>query len=661
MKYPNLKSLISGGIAPAILISMLFSCRSSKPATGYNQPKSKDQLAIEQRIPDGVKVPEYQVLKATGNQNFKPEIYPASWWIGMKNPVLELMIHDFDAKNAIVEMAYPGVRIKSQSSLENPNYLFLQLEISSNAKPGEVKILLKSAGRYSEHFLQLQKRDSNRKMAQGLTAADFVYLLMPDRFANGEPSNDIAAEMNQKDIDRKKLFYRHGGDIKGVMDRLDYLSDLGVTAIWMTPVLENNQPYESYHGYAITDHYKVDRRLGNNQLYLDYVNLVHKKEMKVVKDMIFNHVGNEHFFIKDLPSEDWIHNLPEFKKSNYRDQVHYDPYVAAVDKTTMIEGWFDRHMPDLNTKNEHLARYLIQNSIWWIEFSGIDAYRVDTYPYNDPDFMRNWSKAVLDEYPDFYICLESWVTGSANQAYFTESQQSKAVLGEKQVHPIDFQLQYAITDALTKPQGWLDGVAKLYHTLTSDYLVRSPEKNLIFLDNHDFSRMFSTLNEDQEKLRSAIAWLLTERGIPQLYYGTEILMKGISNPDGYVRNDFPGGWQEDKSNKFKAKGRSRSENEMHNYVSKLANYRKNNSALKTGKLMHFIPQDGVYTYFRYDEKNCVMVVMNTSDKVQKLDKKRFEEVLQKYNRFMDISSNKKVDINNLKLEKFQTLIIECRQ
>ena len=644
-----------------LLISVFVSCAITKKQQNESNSKSKEKLALEQRIPDGYQVPEYKPLQATANIYFEAAIYPSSWWIGLKNPVLELMIHDQNAKTSAVEVNYPGVRVRSSTSLENPNYLFVELEISPDATAGDVELKLINASSSKSHKLKLLQRNNAKTKAQGLNPADFVYLIMPDRFSNGNPANDAFADMNQKDIRRDKLYFRHGGDIQGVKNHIDYLKELGVTAVWMTPVLENNQPYESYHGYAITDHYQIDKRLGSNELYVEFVDAMHQQGMKVVKDMIFNHVGNQHFFIRDLPSEDWIHNLPDFKRSNYRDQVHYDPYASASDKATMLEGWFDFHMPDLNQKNEKLARYLIQNSIWWIEYAGIDAIRVDTYPYNDQEFMQNWSKAILEEYPEFYICVESYVTGVNNQAYFTENEAVKAKLGDKQIYPIDFQLQYAISDALTKPQGWVDGVSKLYHTLCSDYLQRNPQKNLLFLDNHDMSRFFSVVNEDKSKLKSALAWLLTERGIPQIYYGTEILMRGISNPDGYVRADFPGGWDGDKSNKFKSKGRTKSENELFRFVSKLAKYRKNSDAIQNGKRIHYIPKDGVYSYFRYSDKACVLVVMNTSDKVQRFDATRHAELLDKYAEFYDVVEDKKLDPRQLKLDRFETIVIECRK
>ncbi len=648
-----------------LFVFFLFSCETLKLGknASSNKPKekTKDELEAEQRYPTGVEPPTYKPMNARAGTVTKPRIEPSLWWIGMKNPIVEVVIYDQNVKGATVELDYPGVRILSQSSLENPNYLFLELEISPTAMPGEVNILVKSEAKYTKHKLVLKNRDVNRIYAQGLSPADFVYLIMPDRFSNGDVYNDTYEDMQQRGIDRKKMYFRHGGDIQGVINHMDYLKDMGVTTLWLNPVLENNQPYESYHGYAITDHYNVDKRFGTNALYAEMVTQSHKKGMKVMKDMIFNHVGSEHYLIKDLPSTDWIHNHTEFKRTNYRDQVHYDPYASEADKALMLDGWFDKHMPDLNQKNPKLARYLIQNSIWWIEYAGLDAYRVDTYPYNDQEFMRNWSKAILEEYPNFYICVESWVTGTANQAFFVNNPTMKTVFGERGIYPIDFQMQYAISEALTKPQGWLDGAMKMYHTLATDYQYNKPEKNLIFLDNHDMSRILSTFNNDDDKLKSSIAWLLTSRGIPQLYYGTEILMKGVNNPDGYVRFDFPGGWKEDKSNKFSSRGRSREENDMYNFVKKLGTYRKNNPVLQTGKLTQFIPIDGVYTYFRYTNDACVMVVMNTSDKVQKVDVKRFAERTDGYTKFKNIITDRPVDMRNLKLEKFQTMVIECQK
>jgi neopullulanase len=434
---------------------------------------------------------------------------------------------------------------------------------------------------------------------------------------------------------------------------------LGVSTLWLNPVLENDQPYESYHGYAVTEHYNIDKRFGDNQLFKTLVDKSHAKGMKVMKDIIFNHCGINHYQVLDLPSNDWLHIWPEFQRTNHRYQTLYDPYASEADKKIELEGWFEKFMPDLNQQNPHLATYLIQNTIWWIEYSGIDAYRVDTYPYNDRKFLEQWAKDVFNEYPNFYICQESWVDGVVNQAHFEHEAKNGLFAQPKNVSPIDFQFSYAITEALNKNEEWTGGVNRIFHTLSQDYLFKNPTKNLTFIDNHDMTRAFSQLGENKEKMRSATAFLLTMRGIPQTYYGNEILMAGVSNPDGYVRADFPGGWDGDKSNKFTAAGRNDEENKMYNFTKKLANYRKNCSAINSGKLMQFLPQNGVYTYFRYDNFKTVMVVMNTRDKASdRIDIMRFSERIAGFKRGKNIIDDQTIDITNIKLEPYQTIVVE---
>ena len=637
-----------------IFLSIFFTTKSFAQDT-----KTPEQIAAEQRLPEGAKQPEYIIRKPEGGKVANPKIEPSSWWIGMKNSEVEILIHDENIKGGVVKINYKGVKVTKTDALESPNYLFVTLNIKESTEAGNVPITVVNAGKSRTYILKLNVRDKNRTYAQGLNTSDFVYLLMPDRFANGDPSNDSYNDMSQRGIDRSKMYFRHGGDIQGMINHLDYLQELGVTTVWANPLDENNQPYESYHGYAITDHYQIDKRFGTNELFKTFVDKTHEKGMKVMKDIIFNHVGLAHYTVQDIPSSDWIHQWPEFTRSNYRYQTHFDPYASEADKKQMVDGWFDYQMPDLNQKNPKLATYLTQNTIWWIEYAGLDAYRVDTWPYNDLTFMDKWSAAIFKEYPNFYICGESWVDGVTNQAYFAKKVSTGFFKKDNSVSAIDFQFQFAISDALNKNEEWTGGVNRIFHTLSNDYLFNDAYKNLTFLDNHDMTRIFSQLGENKEKLRSATAFLLTCRGIPQTYYGTEILMKGVSNPDGYVRFDFPGGWAGDKADKFKASGRTDDENAMFNFTKTLANYRKNSTALTTGKMTQFIPRDGVYTYFRYDEKNTVMVMMNTRDKAtEKIDIMRFTERISGFTKGKNILTGEFIELTNLKLLPYQTLVVE---
>lgn len=618
----------------------------------------KEETGELQRLPDGVKRSVYQIRKPDGKNFDKMRIEPLNWWVGMKNPNLELLIYDKDIKGSQVKISHPGVTISKVITAENPNYLFVQVKIAATTKPGTFDIVLTKNAKSKKYPYTLLARDKSVK-AQGLKTSDFVYMLMPDRFANGDASNDSNKDMKQQGIDRSKLFFRHGGDIKGITDHFDYFHDLGVTAIWPNPLLENDEYYESYHGYAVTDLYHIDRRFGDNALYKKMVTDCHQNNIKVIKDIIHNHVGENHWFVRDIPTPDWIHQQDTFTRTSYRDDVIYDPYASKSDKSKMSDGWFDLHMPDLNQNNERLAVYLIQNNIWWVEYSGLDGYRLDTYFYPDVTFMARWAKAMREEYPNLTIFGETWVQSVANQAYFTDQNNIKNSPRSYMPGVTDFQVHFSMVEALTKPQGWTDGVTRLYRTLASDYLYKDPTRNIIFLDNHDISRIYSVVGENPEKLKSGIALLLTMRGIPQIYYGTELAMTGLTNPDGYVRQDFPGGWKEDKVNKFVASGRSDFENDIYNYVSKLAKYRAANPTLYNGKLMQFIPEEGVYVYFRYDAKKAIMVVYNSSEKQQQLSTSRFKERTGDKKSGINIITGEDVNLaEKISLDPYQTKVIE---
>lgn len=615
-----------------------------------------------QTIPLGTKEAEYYYRYAKGGKVDQARIEPPFWWVGMHHPTVELIIYDQDIKNASVSVNYPGVKVNKVSQEQNPNYLFVELTIGPGAAAGKFPIVLTSNGKSKSYEYELRNRNNGAGRAQGLTSADFIYTLMPDRFANGDPGNDSYADMNAGGTHRGKIFFRHGGDILGIMERLDYLQDLGVTAIWPTPVLENDQPYASYHGYAVTDHYQIDKRFGSNELYLQFVEKCHARGMKVVMDIIHNHVGDQHWFIRDLPSEDWIHQFPEFTRSIYREPVWMDPYGSETDKNATANGWFDRHMPDLNQKNPHLANFLIQNNIWWIEYSGHDAYRIDTYYYPDQEFLSKWCKRIKDEYPNFHLFGETWVHGPAVQAFFTQNNHLVEGFNSNLPGVTDFQIHYAITESISGKQGWTDGVNKLYYTLAQDFLYEDPYRNVLFLDNHDTNRYFSSIGENMAKYKSGIALMMTLRGIPSIYYATEILMTGQGGAFGEAgRRDFPGGWRDDKVDKFKASGRSPKEQEAFEYVRKLAQYRKQNPVLHRGKLMQYVPDNGVYTYFRYDGKKTVMVVFNSTDKPVEVATARFHERLAGYNSAMDVISGQTLgNLAKISLQPSETKVLELR-
>jgi glycosidase len=432
--------------------------------------------------------------------------------------------------------------------------------------------------------------------------------------------------------------------------------------LWLTPFQENDEARASYHGYATTDHYKVDPRFGTNDLYNKLVLEAHQKGMKVIMDMVYNHVGDQHWFYKDPPMKDWVHVNDTFVQSNYRLTSLMDPHASLYDKTKMSNGWFVPSMPDLNQKNPFLAKYLIQNSIWWIESTGIDGFRIDTYAYSDLGFMNNLIRTIEREYPHFSTVGEVWDHAVSFQAYLTKGSH---IMGAPSSHlggVTDFQLNFALNDALNKPTTWNDGLAKIYYTLAQDFLYAQPERNLIFLDNHDLSRFFSVIGEDPRKFKIGIGFLMTMRGIPCMYYGTEILMKNFADPDGKVRADFPGGWKGDAVNKFVEAGRTPQENETFDYIKRLANYRKASTALQTGKLTQFVPEKDTYVYFRSDEKSTVMVIMYTGSKNSSLPLNRFSEMLASFTKGKDVVEGKEMDLgHSVQLEPYSIHIIQLQK
>ena len=585
------------------------------------------------------------VRSATAPDN-KIQVYPSNWWVAMKSPDLQLMIHgEGIGKAPSVQVSYPGVLLMKVQPAENPNYLYLNLRIAGSTEPGLIRIkVTHKDGRPAtliNYPLLNRRRGNGTEFAQGVTAADLIYLLMPDRWSNGDPGNDRVAGMRDQSLNRDSLYLRHGGDLQGVIDHLDYLQGLGATTLWMTPVLENDMPDRTEHGYAFTDHYIIEPRLGGAPLYKKLSAELHRRGMKLIQDAVYNHVGSYHFFVKDPPSKDWLHQWPQFTQTSYRDQPLMDPYASALDKKTVADGWFTPQMPDLNQSNPYVATFLIQHAIWCVETFGVDGWRIDTYIYCDLNFMNRCNAALKEEYPNITFFGETWVHGTANQAWFAENTINTAF---KSNLPgvVDFQCNFAgIVPALTEKPGWTDGVNKLYNTLSNDFLYKDPTRNVIFLDNHDMSRFFSQVGESVAKQKMGIQWLLTARGIPQLYYGTEICMKGISNPDGWVRLDFPGGWKGDAKNAFTGQGLTKEELAVQQLVRTLGVYRQHSSALTKGRFMQYIPtKEGLYVYFRYDAHQTVMCVMNTGDHPAVVDFSHYAERTAGFTSAVDVLSGK---------------------
>ncbi len=583
-------------------------------------------------------------------------VEPMFWWVGMHNPDLQLIVHGNDIADRNVTLNYPGVKLVAVHKVKNPNYLFLDLRLSLNTKPGTFPIKFNKAGRKELTYnYELKNRDQSTNRTQGVTNKDLIYLIMPDRFSNGDTSNDSFANMRETGIHRDSMFSRHGGDLQGIMNHLDYLKDLGVTAIWLTPAIENDEPKASYHGYAVTDHYKIDARFGTNALYKAFVDKCHSMGLKVVMDLVHNHAGTEGYTISDMPMKSWVHQWPVYTTSNFKYEAVMDPHGSAIDRKTMLDGWFDHRMADLNENNPYVQNFLTQNHIWWVEYAGVDGFRLDTYPFNDPDYMAKWAADVKAEFPTLSIFGEVLTSNVAIQAFFTQGNTVNRGLDTHLPGVTDGAVKEAIYAALNDAN---DGATRLYETLAQDYLYQDATRNTVFLDNHDMSRVFSVVGENMNKYRSAIALLLTLRGVPQLYYGDEILMKNFSNPDGLVRADFPGGWHGDPVNKFTAQGRNYAENDAFNYVKKLANYRKNTPALQAGKMMQYIPQKNVYLYFRYDDSKTVMIIYNGSDSEQTITTDRYTERIKGAKKARNIITGEVLNLDKLTIGNKSTLVLE---
>lgn len=602
------------------------------------------------------------------------QIYPTHWWTGMKTHAIQLMLHEKDIAigNHTLSVSNPAVLVKKISRQKSDDYLFVDLDITVAAKPGAMTLFLKQAGKPVRKIVyQLKARSvaDGHSRVQGVGPGDIIYLLMPDRFSNGDTSNDVVKEYRDQICDRLDPLKRHGGDLKGVQNHLGYLKELGITSIWMTPVLENNMPtikeangaMAGYHGYWFTDYYQVDKRLGGNTAYHQLINAAHEQGLKIIQDAVYNHIGNYHWLFLDPPSADWFNQWPQLTEPNHREEVIFDQNAAATDRDIMLRGWFRSYLPDLNLSNPYLTKFLIQQAIWWTEEFGIDGWRVDTYKYCDEHFMNTLNDALKKDFPKVGIFGEAWTNSVIGSAYFCRNN-LKAKFSHNLPGVTDFPLAFALQAALTEDPGWTQGVNKLYMTLSQDFVYQNPALNVLFLDNHDMNRIYSVLGEDWQKLKMALNWMFTLKPIPQLYYGTEILMKNFMQPsDAAVRLDFPGGWDADPINKFIANGRSIPENDCLDYISRLAHFRQKSPALIKGKLMQYVPDDGLYIYFRYTSKQTVMVVANTGKSARRVNWDRFSERCTHFNKLRNVITDEVIDKASLSIAPGSSAVLELLQ
>lgn len=588
------------------------------------------------------------------------KVAPSFWWAGMKNPELQILLYGEDLALSDVSVSGEGIYLKETVRQDNPNYLLLYLDLSE-AKAQTFQILLKHGKKKLQIPYELKPRVRRGEDVKGFTSEDVLYLIMPDRFANGNPENDVVDGMREKKIDRADSFARHGGDIQGISNHLDYIADLGVTAIWLNPTQENDMESGSYHGYAITDYYQIDRRFGSNEDFCALVEKAHERNLKVVMDMIFNHCGSENYLFKDKPSKEWFNYHSNYVQTSFKTASVMDIHASAFEKKIATDGWFTSVMPDFNQRNRHVARYLIQSSIWWIEYAGINGIRQDTHPYADFDFMSQWCKEVLDEYPYFNIVGETWLNSNVLVSYWQKDSKLAAPLNSNLPTVMDFPLQALINQAFDEETGeWGGGLYKLYDYQTQDLVYANPMNLLTFLDNHDTSRFAQTdeMAKNLKRYKQAMVFLLTTRGIPQIYYGTEILMTGDKGKgDGDLRKDFPGGWQGDTRNCFAKNGRTALENEAFEFTRQLLNWRKGNQVIGKGSLKHYSIQNGVYVYQREFNGKSVVIIMNGTDDSKELDLAPYQEILPRENA-LDVLTGKNVNLSGkLCLDGRENLIL----
>lgn len=616
--------------------------------------------------------------KKANNRTVTPNVTridPTNWFADMQDPTLQLMVYGKDIKFADVTTDYPNVKIDSLVRLDSPNYLLVYLNLKG-AKPGEVTLTFSNKnGKKTTKKFQLKAREMAGADRKGFDISDVLYMLMPDRFANGNPKNDVIKGMEDQLCDRNEPSLRHGGDLEGLRQHLDYFTNLGVTALWLTPVLENDRPadggkHSTYHGYATTDYYRVDPRFGTNEEYKALVDECHKKGLKVVMDMIFNHCGDYHPWakhtridengktIKDYPSKDWFNSPNYGLQTSYKLTPVLDPYASKVDMKETVDGWFVPSMPDLNQRNPHVIKYLIQNSIWWIETVGIDGIRMDTYPYADRQAMADWMKVLNKEYPNFNTVGETWVTEPA----YTAAWQKDSKLSDINSN-LKTVMDFAFFDRLSQAKNeetddWWKGWNRIYNSLCYDYLYTDPSSVMAFIENHDTDRYLGN-GKDSTALKQAYALLLTMKRIPQLYYGTEILMNGTkTETDGNVRQDFPGGFPGDKVNKFTNEGRTKAENAMFDWTSRLLHWRQNNDVIINGSQTQFIPQHGVYVLARQHNGKTVLTILNGKKADNQVDVARYAEVIGSHTTATDVLTGATVDLTkNIPLTQRQAMVL----
>lgn len=563
-------------------------------------------------------------------------VEPPNWWVGFENTSLQLLIKGTNISSYGASIDYSGISIKKINKGDSPNYLFIDINIEPNTDPGNFEIIFKPGhkGKKIKYKYQLKKRIKSSKEYIGFNSSDAIYLITPDRFANANPSNDKIEGLRDQTLNRNEDYERHGGDIQGITKHLDYINEMGFTAIWPCPLLTNDMQSQSYHGYAITDLYEIDPRFGTLEDYLELSRKAGALGIKLIMDQVANHCGLEHWWMKDLPFDDWVNYQDNFESgiettySNHRRTTNQDLYASQFDSKKMNDGWFVSVMPDLNQRNPFMANYIIQNSIWWIETANLGGIRQDTYPYPDKNFMSNWAGAIMLEYPNFSIVGEEWSYNPLLVSYWQNGKQNKGGYKSNLSSSMDFPMQRLIVEAINETESWDTGLVKIYEGLANDFAYEDPKSIMIFPDNHDMDRIYTQLNKDLVNTKMALSYLLMLPRIPQIYYGTEILADNSEKPGdhGLIRTDFPGGWKGDKVNTFTGTGLNLDQKEMQSYLKTLLNFRKNSSAIHKGKTIHFAPDKGIYVLFRTGKDEIIAHVINKNDNPISIDLKKFSEI-----------------------------------
>lgn len=602
----------------------------------------------------------FLIVAISFGQTYKiKHLEPAFWWTGMEHKQLQILVHGDQISELSASFSYPNLKLDSVVRTSNPNYLFLYLGLNEATTAGSFDLIFKKGKKEKIRYTyDLKQRKENSAERIGFNSSDAMYLITPDRFANAIPENDEVDNLYERK-DRSEPYGRHGGDIQGIIDHLDYIQEMGFTAIWLNPVLENNHKRSSYHGYSTTDYYKTDDRFGSNADYVRLSEEASKRGIKLIMDQIMNHCGLEHWWTKDMPSKDWYHYASNVQITNHRRTTLHDPYAANSDRELFENGWFVQSMPDLNQSNRLLADYLIQNSIWWVEYADLGGIRHDTHPYAGKEFMAEYACRIMQEYPHFNIVGEEWSPNPAVLAKWQNGKNNPDGFQSCLRSLMDFPLHISLLNALRDNESWDKGFMNLYEMLSNDFMYPDPSNLVIFPDNHDMQRFFTEINEDFDLFKTAMIYVASINRIPQIFYGTEYLAisPGEKN-DGRIRSDFPGGWEGDTVNAFTGVGLTNQQLEAQNFTRKIFNWRKENTVIHNGSLKHFAPENGVYVYFRYNKEKTVMVILNKNQEKITLNTERFKEIISEYTAGTDIITKRKYELNQLELPARTSLLLE---